>query len=86
MREEEAALFVTSFLLTTCPWLARCATPLDDSCVLIVTRLRVYCVFVLWTGSSQDVRASVTQEWLEICRLDSFDILKLLGTESEMLG
>jgi hypothetical protein len=32
------------------------------------------------------VRASVTQEWLEICRLDSFDILKLLGTESEMLG
>ena len=58
---------------------ARCATP-------IVTRLRVYCMLVLSAGSSQDVRASVTQEWLEICRLDSFDILKLLGTESEMLG
>ncbi len=65
---------------------ARCAAPLHDSCVLTVTRLRVYCVFVLSAGSSQDVRASVTQEWLEICRLDSFDILKLLGTESEMLG
>ena len=35
----------------------------------------------------QDVRASATQEWLDICRLDagSFDILKLLGTESDML-
>ncbi len=32
------------------------------------------------------MRASVTSEWLEICRLDNFDILKLLGTESDMLG
>lgn len=44
------------------------------------------CFCLVSVGLSQDVRASVTQEWLEICRLDSFDILKLLGTESEMLG
>jgi dynein heavy chain 2 len=29
---------------------------------------------------------TVTQEWLEICRVESFDIMKLLSSESEMLG
>ena len=32
------------------------------------------------------MRAAACRDWLDICRLESFDIMKLLATESDMLS
>ena len=37
------------------------------------------------TKSPEDVRVRKVNEWMEMCRLDSFDFMKLLSSESEML-